>query len=76
VVIRGGAGDDTIYGSEYNDQIYGDGGENYLYGLGGNDRFYCRTNPRDHIDGGEGTDVLYVGSVAFDSTGIEYIIYS
>jgi Ca2+-binding RTX toxin-like protein len=59
VVMRGGSGDDTLYGSEYNDQIYGDAGSNQLYGLGGNDMFYCRNGSLDQADGGAGTNFMY-----------------
>ena len=75
VVIRGGEGDDTIYGSQYNDQIYGDGGSNYLYGLGGNDTFYCQNGSADTVDGGTGTNFMYADAVEGRITNVSYVFY-
>jgi Ca2+-binding RTX toxin-like protein len=58
VVIVGGAGNDTLYGSAYDDQIYGGGGSDVMYGGGGNDTFYSTGGV---IYGGtDGTNVAYV----------------
>jgi Ca2+-binding RTX toxin-like protein len=57
VVIHGGSGSDTLYGSDHDDQLYGDDGEDYIYGRDGNDEIYWATN--DHVDGGNGHDILY-----------------
>jgi Ca2+-binding RTX toxin-like protein len=70
VVISGGEGDDTLYGSQYNDQIYGDGGSNHIYGLGGNDTIYCRNGSLDDVDGGAGANFLYADSVEGQVTNI------
>jgi Ca2+-binding RTX toxin-like protein len=75
VVIRGGEGDDTIYGSQFNDQIYGDGGSNYLYGLGGNDTFYCQNGSPDTVDGGAGTNFMYADAVEGRITNVSYVFY-
>lgn len=75
VVIRGGEGNDTIYGSQYNDQIYGDGGSNYLYGLGGNDTFYCQNGSADNVDGGGGTNFMYADAVEGNVTNVAYVFY-
>jgi Ca2+-binding RTX toxin-like protein len=49
ITANGGAGNDTIYGSEFNDIINGDGGNDELGGRSGNDT----------INGGSGDDTLY-----------------
>lgn len=49
--VNGGAGDDTIVGSERGDRLNGDGGNDTLFGFGGNDR----------LDGGAGNDLLLGG---------------
>lgn len=48
-VIRGGPGNDKIYGTEGDDQVYGDAGSDTVYGNGGN----------DFVDGGAGVDQIY-----------------
>jgi RTX calcium-binding nonapeptide repeat (4 copies) len=60
VDAHGGAGDDTIYGSNFDDQLYGDGGTNVVVGGTGNDMLYAQNDSHDTIDGGDGNgDVLY-----------------
>ena len=73
VVISGGEGDDTLYGSQYNDQIYGDGGSNHIYGLGGNDTIYTRNGSLDYVDGGTGANFLYADSVEGQITNINHV---
>ncbi len=46
--LWGGAGWDTLYGSDQRNFLYGLGGWDTLYGRGGN----------DHIDGGDGNDTM------------------
>ena len=40
MVIHGGAGRDTLYGSPYADELYGDADPNLMFGMAGNDTFY------------------------------------
>jgi Ca2+-binding RTX toxin-like protein len=47
--LRGGAGNDTLYGSALNDRLYGETGDDVLHGGLGN----------DHMVGGFGSDVFY-----------------
>ncbi len=58
--LDGGAGDDTLYGSEAGDE-YADS----LSGGAGNDAFYV-FNSLDSIDGGAGTDSLYTNVDGYD----------
>jgi Ca2+-binding RTX toxin-like protein len=74
VVIRGGEGDDIVYGSQYDDRIYADGGEDVLYGLGGNDTFYCRDAYSDQIFGGAGTDFAYIDTLDVPRRDVEYVM--
>jgi Ca2+-binding RTX toxin-like protein len=74
VIVRGGSGNDTIYGSAFNDVIYGDDGSDSLVGGGGNDAFYTGGGPDDFVDGGEGYDIVYTaGGGDFTATGVEEI---
>jgi len=75
VLIHGGNGNDTIYGSEYSDKIYGDAGSNNLYGLGGNDTFYCRNGAADNVDGGSGANFMYADYVEGSVTNINHVFY-
>jgi Ca2+-binding RTX toxin-like protein len=52
MAISGGAGNDTITGTQGVDTLKGDAGNDTIYGLGGNDL----------IDGGTGVDNLYGGA--------------
>ena len=75
VVVHGGNGNDTIFGSEFNDQLYGDAGANHLYGLGGNDTIYCRNGEADEVDGGAGTNFMYADIVEGPVTNIACAFY-
>jgi Ca2+-binding RTX toxin-like protein len=50
--LKGGSGNDTIYGTSGNDTIFGNGGADYLSGGDGD----------DSLDGGAGNDTLYGGA--------------
>lgn len=67
--VRGGNGDDKLYGDDAYQSIYGDagndlidagGGGESLYGGTGNDTIYGRAGA-DHIYGNSGNDRLYGG---------------
>ena len=73
VVVHGGVGSDTIFGSAYNDQIYGDEGHNALYGNGGNDSFFVQGN--DFVDGGDGRDAVYVHGGLQQGSDVEDVYY-
>lgn len=75
LVLDGGAGNDTIRGSDARDVIFGGLGEDSLNGAAGNDTIYgdsidkmsvgnptvSRTADSDIIFGGEGIDIIYGG---------------
>ncbi len=58
--IDGGAGDDTITGSEQADVIVGGAGDDVIDGLGGNDWLHGGEG-NDTIDGGAGEDLVVGG---------------
>ncbi|HTL28982.1 MAG TPA: hypothetical protein VL282_07175, partial [Tepidisphaeraceae bacterium] len=73
VIVHGGFGDDTIYGSEFDDQLYGDEGSDSLVGNGGNDTFYAG-DAGDSVDGGSGSDTLYAGGMQqSNASSVEHI---
>jgi Ca2+-binding RTX toxin-like protein len=53
-LINGGAGDDTLLGSEFGDGIEGGPGRDVLAGGGGNDALDGRDRDRDRLDCGAG----------------------
>ena len=55
---------ENVKGGDGNDLIYGDGGNNYLYGDAGKDKLYGRTG-NDRLHGEEGNDLL-IGGLGFD----------
>ncbi|OMH38251.1 hypothetical protein BGP75_08355 [Motiliproteus sp. MSK22-1] len=59
-LIDGGAGNDTLYGSEGDDLIQGGDGNDRLFGAGGNDRFVVAAEDTGYnrYSGGEGIDRL------------------
>jgi len=60
VWIHGGAGNDVIFGSNFDDFIFGDGGNDAIYALGGNDTVWVRDGTYDCADGGgDARDVCY-----------------
>jgi Ca2+-binding RTX toxin-like protein len=73
--LQGGAGNDTILGSEYNDQIDGGGGTNSLVGNGGNDAICAEADSSDTVDGGADGDVLYSNGSDASVNNVEYIYY-
>jgi Ca2+-binding RTX toxin-like protein len=75
VVAGGGAGDDTVFGSNYDDQIYGDAGSDLLIGNNGNDTFYAVDMERDRIVGCAGIDVAYADYGEGGVWGVEYVFY-
>ncbi len=56
VIVDGGAGNDTVYGSTLGDDIHGGAGDDRLYGL----------DDEDALDGGPGNDLI-VGGAGDDS---------
>ena len=59
--IRGGAGNDTITGSNQNDRILGDSGNDTINGRGGHD-FVHGGSGTDNVRGGSGNDSVYAGT--------------
>ena len=68
VEIRGGAGDDDLYGSQYNDVIKGGWGDDYLQGYGGDD-WLLGGQDDDYMDGGAGAADTCLGGRGVDSFG-------
>ena len=60
-VANAGAGDDKVYGTEYNDRINGGDGNDTIWGDNGNDTINGG-NGDDVIDAGKGNDVIYGGN--------------
>jgi Ca2+-binding RTX toxin-like protein len=84
-VLQGGAASDTLTGSAADDEIRGDLGDDRIDGVGGNDLLVggpgndvigARQNggsavTQTTIDGGDGNDTIYVGSVAQSGGGFQ-----
>ena len=76
VRINGGAGNDTIVGSNGNDTLDGGSGDDLIYGAAGNDHIFGRDgNDRiyggdgaDHVSGGAGIDKAWESESADRST--------
>ncbi|MFK7944905.1 MAG: beta strand repeat-containing protein, partial [Paracoccaceae bacterium] len=67
--IRGGGGDDVIYGGSGNDTLEGEGGKNLIYG--GDDEDQIQTGiGNDDIFAGEGDDFLFLIEVQDRATTI------
>lgn len=68
-LLKGGRGDDTIYGESADtgsgalDRLWGEAGDDKLYGRGGNDIIYGGAGS-DLIDGGTDSDELSGGAMA------------
>ena len=60
IVVRGGAGNDTIKGGDFGERILGEAGEDTIEGRGGGDRI-DGGDGKDTITGGKGQDVLIGG---------------
>jgi Ca2+-binding RTX toxin-like protein len=58
--VRGGDGDDTIYGSTAADRLFGDDGDDLLVGGSGND-YLDGGDGDDSLSGGGGLDTLFGG---------------
>lgn len=59
-IIRGGAGNDSLYGEDGNDTIHANDGDDYLSGGAGNDTLNGNIG-NDYLDGGDGDDTLNGG---------------
>src|SRR5690606_27020934 len=60
-IIRGGAGNDSLYGGGGNDTLHGDEGDDYLSGGDGDDTLNGNAG-NDYLDGGDGNDTLNGGA--------------
>lgn len=60
-VIRGGAGNDSIYSRDGDDELHGDAGDDSLGGGQGNDVLYGGDG-NDYLNGDSGNDQLYGGT--------------
>lgn len=77
MILRGGAGEDTLKGGAGADEIYGYGADDYLQGLDGNDVLVGHDgddtilggNGDDYIIGGNGNDYIHGGA------GIDWAAY-
>jgi len=68
-LLRGGAGNDVIYGANNSDKLYGEADDDLMVGYDGDDELYggdgrdelSGGSGRDFLDGGEGNDELIGG---------------
>lgn len=60
IAVRGGDGNDTIWGSDLTESLDGQGGDDNVYGGGGDDHCYGGAG-NDNIYGGIGSDQVYGG---------------
>lgn len=72
--LKGGGGDDTIYGSEFDDVVdLGPGGNKgsleRVYAGNGNDTIYASNGQTDWCDGGNGYDVVRSTDVEYSAWG-------
>jgi hypothetical protein len=56
--LRGGTGDDRLYGGAAADQLFGEGGNDRLYGGAGDDQLFAGAG-NDRLFGDDGNDKLY-----------------
>lgn len=71
-VIKGGRGNDDIYGDDGNDNLFGGSGHDLIFGRGGNDSIsggagddnILGGDGNDNIDGGAGDDLIEGGAGA------------
>ena len=75
IVVGGGSGDDTVFGSQFDDQLYGESGSDLLVGGPGNDIFFSVDMERDRLIGGAGVDVAYADLTDAGVWGVEYVFY-
>jgi Ca2+-binding RTX toxin-like protein len=59
--VKGGDGNDYIYGDGINNYLYGENNNDRLYGRAGNDRLYGEAG-NDRLYGEAGNDILFGGS--------------
>ena len=73
--MRGGAGDDAIYGEAGSDTIFGGSGDDILSGGAGDDGLFGQAGG-DYLVGGAGSDDLISGGQTGDKTVAEDIDYT
>ena len=61
LTLKGGAGDDIVYGSKYSDKLYGGSGSDKVYGGKGNDTIYGDAG-NDFLYGEDGNDTIKGGA--------------
>ena len=59
--VKGGDGNDLIYGDSVNNYLYGEAGKDRLYGVDGNDILYGGSG-NDRLFGEVGKDILFGGA--------------
>ena len=72
-----GAGNDFIFGNEFNNELTGNGGNDYIAGYGGSDTLYAGSGT-DTLYGGDGNDYLYSGGstsadLAYGGAGNDFV---
>ena len=61
LTLKGGAGDDIVYGSKYSDKLYGGADNDKVYGGKGNDNIFGDAG-NDKLYGEEGNDIIKGGA--------------
>lgn len=69
VIVRGGGGDDWLWGTSHADQLLGDGGNDTLIGLDGNDTYLFSLGPVDQGRKSIVEDAAYGGNDTLDFSG-------
>ncbi len=67
LMVRGGAGDDTIWGAACNQMLFGDAGNDTIAG-GASDDIICGGSGNDVLSGGGGTDIFCFSAGASGET--------
>ncbi|QQM33128.1 hypothetical protein JET14_22010 (plasmid) [Martelella lutilitoris] len=66
-LLDGGKGNDMLYGGANDDNLYGGFGNDHVFGEDGNDRIFVEAEDgADEIDGGGGSDHLYLSRAGYD----------
>ncbi len=71
--LTGSSGSDVLSGNEKNNILIGGAGADELFGRGGDDIIYAKLGEDRIIDGGDGSDTLYLADT-FESPGMIFFV--